>query len=363
MSARRRRRRAQGRPATESGRLRENETPFEQSVEARLKDVERKMKGPGGHHHGYTAKLPRLMYSNIERYAPYLACLLDPWNHQAYIPDNGVYPSALRIVRSSGTAASDVSGNWELEVKPGLNNCFNMTGKSGTTYMDGTAHTSVSSITWDVHNYANLINEVASYRVVAMGIKLEYQGNLLNATGRAAVGLMPPKGSTITFPITEDAIADYTYSWIGTAVTPNCHVYIPTGAQCFDVYGGTDEWSTSVTPSFSIGYSGLPTAVEIIRWEVVCVLEIFSIDQMITPVKSGPSIYHPGSLDYQLHAARSLYEAGMTSHEGEEGKTAGVESGFFTKAGRWLKKNVLPAAKTAIEVGEAVAPLIGPLLI
>ena len=289
----RRGRRAQGRPATESGRLRENETPFEQSVEARLKKIEHEMKGPGGKHHGYTAKLPRLMYSNIERYAPYLACLLDPWNHQAYIPDNGTYPSALRVVRSSGTGVSNNNGDWELEVKPGLSTCFSMTGRAGTTYMDGINHSASATPTWPVHNFANLANEVASYRVVAMGVKLEYQGNLLNATGRAAVGLMPPKGSTITFPVSEDAIADYTYSWIGTAVTPNCHVYIPTGAQCFDVYDATTTWDTSVTPSFSIGYAGLPTVIEVIRWETVLVIEVFSIDQMITPVKTGPSIYHP----------------------------------------------------------------------
>lgn len=231
----------------------------------------------------------KLMSSYCRQYFDYLATVAHPWHvTNAMIPDWTTFPRGTAQVRTVGTITTGNNpgdDTFVLTLIPCLrkSGTLDTTGAVGlSTYItiDGVkyGHGQASTI-FSVHNIGTWDTALDSYRVVSMGVRLNYIGQVLNTAGQVVCACMPPESTVAT---TYDLIADYNYSYVGKAAKGVVQVLLTSGMQSYDMIDIGDTLSTDDRSFIQVSFKGLPLNSAVLECEWVMNIETYATSQILT---------------------------------------------------------------------------------
>lgn len=223
----------------------------------------------------------------------YLVTLAHPWTKtSALIPDWTTYPRGTAQIRTVGTITTGTTAaddTFMLTLLPCLQKSgfFVVSGGSLTTSfitINGVKYGpgQPAGTTFSVHNFLTWADVLDSYRVISMGVKVTYIGQVLNTAGRIACACLPPEAAT---SVTFDELADFNYSYLGPASTGCLQVYLASGMQSFDMMDVGDTISTDDRSFIQVSAKGLPLNSAVLEIEWVINIEVYSTSQVLTANK------------------------------------------------------------------------------
>jgi hypothetical protein len=277
-------------------------------------------------------------------YNDYLACLTAPWERKAHLPDiYGLFPSILRTIKTT-CECTPLAGDICVRFIPRLNNFGKV--YSGTVVVDGAAHTSISAPDFAVHAYstdwAPAVAPINAFRPVAMGLKADYTGPMLDNAGQIAAACLPPDRNALSLPDTFNEIADYVYSAIGPLRDGVDCIWVPQG-QTGQGWFRTDDTTTIDEPGVATIRVGVDGALSTssLRITVWMVIEVLSISQ--TFLSGGDDVEMDMLKAGEAHnIVATLHKAGRTAKAGKDRHSKGGSSflsdafGIARKGASWL---------------------------
>jgi hypothetical protein len=165
----------------------------------------------------------------------YVRQLLDPFSDLGgVVPDVHSYPTTSFSVSTPIAITTDANGRFALFVRDGIT--YHYIRSNDGTKADGLAYSAGGTTGWSFAGGSSkwsaggeavgIRDTMSSYRPVAMGVRLLYDGAPVNAAGRLAFGLMPGgmalpmiNQGDATYGVTFDEFAQYQETLTGAAVS------------------------------------------------------------------------------------------------------------------------------------------------
>lgn len=219
----------------------------------------------------------------------YMATLAHPFTvTNVIIPDWTTFPrgvSQIRTVATVRTGNNAADNTFVISLIPALQ-------KSG--YFTAPAGVSPSFITVDgvkfgpgqpagaifnVHGFNDWATILDSYRVISMGVKVTYIGQVLNTAGKITCGCLPPMASP---PTTYEVLSEYNYAYTGAAAGGCAQVLLAAGLEAFNLIDIGDTFGFTDFSFIQIACSGLPLNTDVLQIEWVMNIETYADTQILT---------------------------------------------------------------------------------
>lgn len=231
----------------------------------------------------------KLMRSYCQQYFDYLATLAHPWTiTNAVIPDWTTFPRGVAQIRTVGvitTGTTSADDTFMMTLLPCLlkSGNFVVNGGSGTTSyitINGIKYGPNQPTTiFSVHNLASWQSVLDSYRIISMGVKVKYIGQVLNTAGQISTAVKPPEAGVAT---TFDELSDYNYSYVGGAKDGATQVWLVAGMNSFNMTDIGNTVGTEDESFLQVSAKGLPLNSAVFQIEWVMNIETYSTDQILT---------------------------------------------------------------------------------
>lgn len=261
----------------------------------------------------------KLASSYNVQFFDYLASLAHPWTvTNAIIPDWTTFPRGTAQIRTVGTVhmgTSAADNTFMLTLIPALqkSGIFSVPGSaSNTTYITvdniryGPGQT--AGTIFSVHAFNDWSTILSSYRIVSMGVKMQYIGSPLTASGKVATACLPPQ---VNGPVTYQELAEYNYAYVGKAIEGSSQVLLASGLDAFQMIDIGDTFGTQAFSYIQLAVSGVPNNVDTVQVDWVINIETYSVRQVLTanvnggkPDANKMSVAH--SAMAESHAQKSL---------------------------------------------------------
>lgn len=278
----------------------------------------------------------KLANSYNAQFFDYLASLAHPWNiTNAIIPDWTTFPRGTAQIRTVGTihmGTSAADNTFVLVLLAGLqkSGLFSVPGSvSNTTYItiDNVKYGpgQAAGTIFSVHGFPSWTSILDAYRVVSMGVKCTYIASPLQASGKVATGCFPPQ---VGGPATYQEVAEYNYSYVGSAAKGSSQVYLAAGMDSFNLIDIGDTFGTGDFSYLMVSCSGLPTNVDAIQIDWVLNIETYSDTQILTANVTGGK---PDANKLSVSQGAMAAQHASKSLNGPEQDTLKIAKGILRK--------------------------------
>lgn len=296
----------------------------------------------------------KMMNDYCKQYFDYLLTLSHPWSvTNALIPDWTAFPRGTAQIRTIGvisTGSTATDDNFMLTILPCIRKSGFMvatpsTGVAAYITIDGVKYgPSQPSNVFSVHNLATWDDILDSYRIVSMGVRAKYMGQVLNTAGMLACGTLPPEAAPAT---NFDQLSDYNYSYVGPAANGVTQVWLPAGIQAFQMFDVGDTISSDDQSFIQIAGKGLPINSAVLEIEWVLNIEVYSTNQLLTAnARAGKP--DANKMSTATSAMASAHAAGKLNGSASSAKAIGKT---VLRTGAKLAGPVISSAVAASDEG------------
>lgn len=287
----------------------------------------------------------------------YLNGLLDPKLTDQFIPDFNMFPFTTLQSKTVVEITSSSAGAFLLLATPYMTETGLLFDGStpppatrpsalvnGVTYGPG----AVAGQIFPNTVYPSVKVPAQSYRIVSMQIAVTYIAATLTAQGRAVTACLPP--TTLGAYSLNDytALANYNYSFTGSALMGATQIWFPDGPNSQTMINITTSGSSLELPFLAIACDGLVPSTKCMTITITQNYEIFSTAQILTAPR-GSRVTSSTSIDHASSTMSAVYESNGGGHAGSGQKE---HSSFLHNA-----------LKIGGEIAKTALPLISAMLI